>query len=49
MATQYMPQYLLELLELIFKQFRIVAQVHEIVLANMQRIKVSLCAIHETE
>ena len=34
------PQFLLELLELIFKQFRIVARVHSIILANMQRIKV---------
>jgi len=35
------PQFLLELLELIFKQFRIVAQVHAVILANIQRIKVS--------
>lgn len=33
------PQFLLELLELIFKQFRIVAQVHAVILANIQRIK----------
>lgn len=38
------PQFLLELLELIFKQFRIVAQVHAVILANIQRIKVSFAA-----
>jgi hypothetical protein len=36
---QFQPQFLLELLELIFKQFRIVARVHDIVLANMKRVK----------
>ncbi|ESN96349.1 hypothetical protein HELRODRAFT_186534 [Helobdella robusta] len=33
------PQYLLEMLELIFKQFHVVSKVHEILLANMRRIK----------
>ncbi|KAK2144045.1 hypothetical protein LSH36_791g00032 [Paralvinella palmiformis] len=39
------PQYLLELLELIFKQFKIVAGVHLIILANMQRIKNSMSTL----
>ncbi|ELT88409.1 hypothetical protein CAPTEDRAFT_172210 [Capitella teleta] len=38
-GQQYQPQFLLELLELVFKQFRIVARVHDIVLANMKRVK----------
>ena len=36
----YQPHFLLELLELIFEQFRIVACTHQVVLANMQRVKV---------
>jgi hypothetical protein len=34
------PQLLLELFELVFRQSRVVARAHSVVLANMQRIKV---------
>ncbi len=40
LATSSDPQYLLELLELVLQQFRIVAHTHRIVLANLTRIKV---------
>ena len=44
-AQLHQPQFLLELLELVFKQFRIVARVHTIVLANMKRIKNSMSSL----
>ena len=41
LSTQYQPRHLLELLEVIFCQFRCVANIHKIVLQNLHRIIVS--------
>ena len=41
LATQFQPRHLLDLLEIIFHQFRSVANIHKIVLQNLQRIIVS--------
>ena len=40
LSSAHNTEYLLELLELILQQFKIVAHVHQIVLANLQRVKV---------
>ena len=40
MSDVVQPNHLLEMLKLVFSQFRVVARIHEIVIANMQRIKV---------
>ncbi len=45
LATSSDPQYLLELLELILRQFKIVAHVHRVVLANLTRVKVSAVGV----
>lgn len=38
LANEHQPRYLLELLELVFEQFRCVAKTHQIVLRNLNRI-----------
>ena len=45
LTTQYQPRHLLELLEIIFCQFRCVANIHNIVLQNLHRIIVSTDSI----
>ena len=41
LAALQQPELLLELLQLVFQQFRVVARIHQIIIANMQRLKVS--------
>ena len=45
LSTQYQPRHLLELLEVIFCQFRCVANIHKIVLQNLHRIIVSFVCL----
>ena len=40
-SNVHQPQYFLELLELVCEQFSVVACAHQVVLASMQRIRVS--------
>ena len=49
LTTQYQPRHLLELLEIIFCQFRCVANIHKIVLQNLQRIIVSSVLVQSNQ
>ena len=49
LADIYQPGLFLDILKLVFAQFRVVARIHEIIIANMQRIKVSSIYVLQTK
>ena len=42
LSNQNQPRFLLELLEIVFQQFRLVANTHKMVLRNLNRVIVSI-------